>query len=153
MASMSSVDSESDRRREACPTFLAPGSALVMAAAFGLMGGFLDFGGFLLEVKGIYKNPYYFQGRDLPWTIPAANLLILLVPGLAVAAINRLRPGTVSFRAAAWLFAALALWGPLLRMPLMAVASLILAAGLGRLISQGLAARRPAFARLAPWCV
>ncbi len=39
---------------------------------------------------------YYEQGRHFPWTVPVANLAVLMVPGLLVAGANRLRPGLVS---------------------------------------------------------
>ena len=43
---------------------------------------------------------------------------MMMAPGLLVAGLNRLRAGLVPVRAAAWLFAALAIWGPLLNLPL-----------------------------------
>src|SRR5207302_9088180 len=83
------------------------------------------------------------------WAIPIANLALLVGPGVLVAAVNRLRPGLVSLRAAVWLFATLAIWGPLLRLPLLGVASLLLAVGLGRWVSRGVAASAPRYGRFA----
>ena len=65
----------------------------------------------------------------------------MVVPGVVVAAVNRLRPGLVSLRAGSWLFATLAIWSALLRMPLYGACSLLLAAGLGRVIGDAVAAR------------
>jgi arylsulfatase A-like enzyme len=75
--------------------------------------------------------------------------MVLMVPGVVVAVLNRLRPGLVPVRAAVWLFAALAIWGPLLRMPLYGAASLLVAAGVGRRIGGAVAARAPRFERFA----
>jgi arylsulfatase A-like enzyme len=121
------------------PSRLSPRDALLMAAWFGLAAGFLDLGGMVLLKHGIHASAVYKLGRFFPWTVPLANLAILTVPGLLVAAVNWVRPGLVSVRAAAWLLATLAIWGPLLDMHLNGTASLVLAAGLGRLISRGLA--------------
>ena len=67
-----------------------------------------------------------------------------LIPGMVVAAVNRLRPRLVSLRAGSWLFATLAIWAALLRLPLYGACSLLLAAGLGRPISDAVAS---------PWLV
>ncbi len=48
--------------------------------------------------------------------------------------------GSITLRAAAWLFATLAIWAALLRMPLYGVCTLLLAAGLGRPISTAVVA-------------
>ena len=66
-----------------------------------------------------------------------------------LAAVSRLRPRPMSLLAGSWLFATLAIWAALLRMPLYGVASLLLAVGLGRLISGGVAVhcQRPRQAR------
>jgi arylsulfatase A-like enzyme len=51
------------------------------------------------------------------------------------------RPTRLSLRAGAWLLATFALWGALLRLPLFGACSLILAAGIGRLLAEAVAAR------------
>ena len=58
-----------------------------------------------------------------------------------MAAVNRLRPKLVSLNAAAWLFATLAIWSALLRLPMYGACSLVLAAGLARPISNAVVAR------------
>jgi arylsulfatase A-like enzyme len=122
---------------------LSPHGAVFLAAWFGLVAGYLDLGGIILLKHGLHTSPHYKLGRFFPWTVPVANLAILTVPGLLVAAFNRLRPGLVPVRAAAWLFATLAIWGPLLDVHLSGTASLLLAAGVGRLISRGIAGLGP----------
>ena len=64
-----------------------------------------------------------------------------MIPGVVVAAVNRLRPKRISLRRRAWLFATLAIWAALLRVPLYGACSLLLAVGLGRLIGDAVAAR------------
>ena len=59
----------------------------------------------------------------------------------SIAAVSRLRPRLVSLRAGSWLFATLAIWAALLRLPLYGACSLFLAAGLGRPISTAVATR------------
>ena len=67
--------------------------------------------------------------------------MLLLIPGLVVAAVNGPWRKLVSLRAGAWLFATLAIWAALLRLPLYGACSLVLAVGLGRLIGTAVAAR------------
>jgi arylsulfatase A-like enzyme len=81
------------------------------------------------------------SGRDFPWTVPVAHSVLLLIPGAAIAAVSRLRPRFVSMRAASWMFAVLAIWAALLRLPLYGACTLLLAAGLGRPISVAVASR------------
>ena len=81
--------------------------------------------------------------------MPVANLAIMMVPGLLVAGVNRLRPGLVSLRSAAFVFATLAIWGPLLRAPLYGAATLVLAAGAARVISRWVADHASGFGRFA----
>ena len=87
------------------------------------------------------KRGLFEAARDFPWTVPVAHAVLLLIPGVAIAAVSRLRPRFVSLRAASWLFATLAIWAALLRLPLYGACSLLLAAGLGRPISDAVASR------------
>jgi arylsulfatase A-like enzyme len=65
----------------------------------------------------------------------------MLIPAVLIAAVNRLRPATVSLRVGVWLFASLAFAAALLRMPLYAAGNVVLAVGLGRMVSGAVAAR------------
>src|SRR3954447_13840204 len=85
-----------------CPSFLSPRSALVLAAWFGLVGGYLDLGMIVLKRDVFHATLYYEQGRHFRWVVPVATLAVMMVPGLLVAGANRLRPGLVSPRASAW---------------------------------------------------
>jgi hypothetical protein len=68
------------------------------------------------------------------------ELGIMMFPGVVLAVVHRRRPRFLSLRAAWWLFATLALWSALLRMPLYGQCSLLLAARLGRVIADAVAA-------------
>jgi len=128
---------------------LSPRSTLLMAAWIGLVGGYADLLLMFLRRKAL--GIFYLQGREFPWTVPLAGLALVMAPALLTVVANRIRPGLVTRSAAAWLFTTVALWGSLLRLPLYAVASLVLAVGLGRWASRkavAIAARRPIVARL-----
>jgi arylsulfatase A-like enzyme len=124
-------------------------SALVLAAWFGLVGGYIDLGMIVLKTDLAHAALYHFQGRNFLWVVPVANLVIMMVTGLLVAGVNRLRPGLVSLRSAAFLFATLVIWEPLLRAPLYLAASLVFAAGAARLISRRVAYHASGFGRFA----
>jgi hypothetical protein len=120
---------------------LSPTTAVLLAISFGLCAGYLDllfmlFRKFCWEREGFVRS-----GRDFLWTVPVAHVVLFLIPGAAIAALGWLRPRFVSMRAAAWLFAVLAIWAALLRLPLYGACTLLLAAGLGRPISAAVASR------------
>jgi hypothetical protein len=125
-----------------------PGSAcdsltitVLLAVSFGLCAGFLDLG--IIVFKRVCWNPegYYRTARDFAWTVPLGHAVLLGTAGLVVAALGGVRRKRVSLRAASWLFATLAIWGALLRMPVYGGTSLLLAAGLGRVIGDAIAVR------------
>jgi arylsulfatase A-like enzyme len=131
----------SDRARprlsETTPeSLLSPRCALVLSAWFGLVGGAMDVGMIHLKRDVFHSSFYYEQARHFQWVVPVANLTVMLVPGVVVAGLCRLRPGIISPRLAAWIFGTVAIWGPLLRAPLHGAATLILAVGIARWISR-----------------
>jgi len=132
---------------------LSPWNALVLAAWFGLVGGTLDLGMIFLKRDFFHASLYYEQGRNFRWVVPVANLVVMMVPGLVVAGVSRFRPGMISPRTAAWLFATLAIWGPLLRAPLYGIATLLLAVGAARAVSRWFANRDSGFQRFARYNV
>src|SRR3954451_23256077 len=101
-------------RLHAGATPLSSGSALLLSAWFGLIGGYLDLGMIFLKRDVFHATLYYEQGRHFRWIMPVASLAVMLIPGVAVAVLNRVRPGLIRFRPAVWLFATLAFWAPLL---------------------------------------
>src|SRR5690242_6252663 len=120
---------------------LSPTAAVLLAVSFGLCGGYLDLG--LIAFKRLGMNPEgaFRSPRDFPWTVPASHAILLTIPGVVVAAVNRLRPRAFSPGVASWSFATLAIWSALLRMPIYGACSLLLAAGLARPIGRAVVAR------------
>lgn len=114
-------------------------AAFALAIALGLCGGYLDVLAIVFKKYGWNEGRSFRTARDFLWTVPVGHAVLLLIPGLLVAGLNRLRPGLIPLRVGAWLFATLALWGALLRMPIYGACGLILAAGLGRPISAAIA--------------
>ncbi len=119
---------------------LSPTAVVLLALSFGLCAGYLDLGIMLFKKVCWDKEGYIRTGRDFLWTVPVGHAVLLMVPGLMVAVVNRLRPRPISPRVVLWLFATLAIWSALLRLPLYAAGSLLLAAGLGRVVSNAVAA-------------
>jgi arylsulfatase A-like enzyme len=126
---------------------LSPSAVLLLAVALGMCAGYLDLG--IMLLKKFYVNPEgYFRGaRDSAWSVPVAHAILMLIPGLILAAATRLRPEPMSLRLGSWLLATLAFWSALLRIPIRGESSLLLAAGLGRLcsdviVASGLSPRR-----------
>jgi arylsulfatase A-like enzyme len=129
-------------RRVPGRSLMSPMAAILLSIACGLAGGYLDVAIIVLK-KLLWNGPKnYANGGDFPWSVPVGHALLLVIPGLLLAAVSRLRPRTMSLRAGTWLFATLAIWSALLRLPLYGVGSLFLAAGLAWQVSGGVAARR-----------
>jgi len=124
-------------------------AAILLPIACGLAGGYLDVA--IIVLKKYFWNGLksYGSGRDFPWSVPIGHVVLLLIPGVMLALVCRIRPRPMSLRAGSWLFATLAIWAALLRLPLYGVSTLLLAAGLGRVISGQVAAlcQRPRQAR------
>jgi arylsulfatase A-like enzyme len=121
-------------------------AAILLAIALGLAAGYLDL--VLVICKKYWWSDlgHFESARDFTWSIPVAHVILLLIPGLLLAAMTRVRPRRLSVRTGTWLLLTLALWMALLRAPLYGAAVLILAAGLARPISGAIAnsiVRRP----------
>jgi arylsulfatase A-like enzyme len=127
------------RRPDRIP--LSSRTAILLAISLGLCGGYLDLGAILFKKLCLNPEGSYRNASDFPWTVPASHAVLLVIPGVVVAAVNRLRPKSLSLGAASWLFATLAIWSALLRLPMYGACSLLLAAGLARPISNGIVAR------------
>jgi Sulfatase len=143
--------SQSGARRARGLIRLTPTAAIVLSISCGLAGGYLDVAIIVLK-KFFWNGPKnYGNGSDFPWSVPVGHAALLLIPGLLLAVVCWLRPRPMSLRAGTWLFATLAIWSALLRLPIYSIASLLLASGLGWRISGRVAApcRRPAQARYA----
>ena len=138
---MTTAPPETAARRPLSRIPLSPMAAVLLAIAVGLCGGYLDLGIIVFKRCCWNEEGYFRTARDFPWTVPVGHVVLLVIPGLLVAALNRPRRKLVSLRSGAWLFATVAIWAALLRLPLYGAGSLILAVGLGRPISTAIAAR------------
>jgi arylsulfatase A-like enzyme len=115
-------------------------ATILLAVSCGLGGGYLDLVIIVLKKYFWSGLKSYGSGVDFPWSVPVGNAILLMIPGVLLAVVSRIRPRFTSLRAGSWLFATLAIWAALLRMPLYGVATLLLAAGLGKLIGPVVAA-------------
>ncbi len=120
---------------------LPASTVFLLAIACGLAGGYLDVA--IIIFKRYCCNPegYFRIASDFPWSVPLAHAALMALTGLAVGIASRLAPG--GSRCARGCGSS-APWGSgaaLLRLPLYGWASLLMAAGLGRLIGDAAAAR------------
>jgi arylsulfatase A-like enzyme len=123
-------------RPEPSRILLSPMDTIMMAIALGLCGGYLDM--IIMAFRKYYVNElkYFWSGSDFPWSVPVVHAVMLATAGVLTAVVNWLRPRRpMTARAGAWLFATLAIWLALLRLPLYGVCSLLLGAGLARPVS------------------
>ena len=66
---------------------LSPTSAVQLAIMFGLCGGYLDL--FLMLFRNLLVDPDRWilrSRRDFLWTVPAAHVVLMLIPGMLIAA-------------------------------------------------------------------
>ena len=138
---MESTPIEPAARRQPGRIPLTPTAAVLLAITFGLCGGYLDLGVILFKRFCLNPEGSFRSARDFPWTVPVSHAILLAIPGVVVAAVIRLRPKLLSLNVASWLFATLAIWSALLRMPMYGACSLFLAAGLARPIGNAVVRR------------
>jgi arylsulfatase A-like enzyme len=143
---------EPGTRRGPSRILLSPAGAILLAIALGLCGGYLDLVVMIFRKYCWNDLRYFWSGSDFPWSVPVVHAVLLAGAGVLVALVNWVWPRRpITLRTGAWLLATLAIWSALLRMPLYAVCSLVLAAGLGRPVSTAVATciRHPRHARYA----
>jgi arylsulfatase A-like enzyme len=138
---MDSPSAESIGQRPSDDANGSPVMVVLLAISLGLCAGYLDVA--IMLFKKLCWNPegYFRAARDFAWTVPLGHVVLLATAGLVVAGVTVIWRDRVSLRRASWFLATLAIWGALLRMPMYSGASLLLAAGLGRLIGDLIAAR------------
>jgi arylsulfatase A-like enzyme len=120
-------------------------TAIPLAISLGLAAGYLDVLLIVLRKYAWNEVGIFAIGSDFPWSVPLGHAGLLTITAVSLAVVSRLWPRPISPLATSWLLATLAIWSALLRIPLYALASLLLAAGLGRLIRVVVASlcRRP----------
>jgi arylsulfatase A-like enzyme len=138
---MSSTPSDPVGQQSTGRARMSAKTAILLALVFGLSAGYLDLA--IMIVKKCWWNSegYYRNARDFPWTVPLGHVVLVLAAALLLVAVNWTRSRGIKGSTASWLLATLAIWGALLRMPLYAGCSLVLAAGLGRVASDAFVAR------------
>ena len=124
------------------------------AVAFGLIGGALELGAFLL--KCLVLDPRNFNvSRQFPWMFPAAGVLLTLAAGSGAAIASRCLPALFAARVVLGVILLTTSLGVLFRVPIYTAACLILAAGVASEGSGRLARRLDGFDRLVrrglPW--
>ena len=130
---------------------LSPMSTVVLAIALGLCGGYLDLVAMLYKKYFVNDPSYFWSGSDFPWSVPVVHALLLGIAGVVLVVASSVLRRPITPRVGAWLFATLAIWAALLRLPLYGDCTLLLAAGLARPISAAVVTygRRPRHARYA----
>ncbi|QEH39042.1 Arylsulfatase [Aquisphaera giovannonii] len=118
-----------------------PVAVLLMAAWLGLVAGYVDVGEVVLKRFALNPEGSYRTARDFLWTVPLGHVALMLPPAAVLALVTWRWPRRSSLRACSWLLATLASWFALLRLPLHLLSTLVLAAGIGRLFSDLVAAR------------
>ncbi len=127
-----------------------PTAILIAAIAIGLTAGFLDLGLMLLK-KHWTGDVFSRFGEHYFWLIPAGVGAIVMVPGLTLAMVARLRRGRLSLQTVVGF---LSFWGFLdacSRLPLEFWSSLLLSAGLAVQLARSVKARPDPFLRILRW--
>jgi len=72
------------------PERLVPASVLLLSVWIGLTAGFLDLGSTVLQNRLIHGE-FYRLDQGFPWIIPTGVTALVLLPGLVLALVARLR--------------------------------------------------------------
>jgi arylsulfatase A-like enzyme len=111
------------------PVGASAATALLLATWIGLVAGWLDLGLMVVNRRLIHGD-FYRLGEHFIWLIPLGVTVMVLVPGMVLALVARLRRGGVRWRMAVGLFAFLGFLDACARLPLEIWASLLLSGGL-----------------------
>jgi len=114
----------------AAPTLrTAPATILLVALWIGLTAGFLDLGVMILK-RRMTGDDFTRLGDHFHWIIPAAVGVLLLLPGIVLALIARLRRGTIPLGTVVGLLSFVGFLDVCARLPLELWSSLLLSGGL-----------------------
>jgi arylsulfatase A-like enzyme len=135
---------------------LQPATILLLSTWIGLVAGWLDLGLMVVNRRLIHGD-FYRLGEHFVWLTPLGVAVMVLVPGMVLALIARLRRGGVRPGIVVGLLSFLGFLDACARLPLEIWASLLLSAGLaiqaGRLIGARRGATLGLVRRTAPWLV
>jgi arylsulfatase A-like enzyme len=106
-----------------------PATIVLVALWIGLGAGFLDLG-LMVVRKRLFDVDFYRLSDHFRWIIPAGVSVLVLVPGLALAMIDVLRPGRVTLGMVVRLLSFVGFLDVCARLPLEFWASLMLSGGL-----------------------
>ena len=139
---MNTTQTEAAARRPSSSIAISPAAAVLLALSLGLCGGYLDVG-IILFSKWFWNNDGFSRtARDFPWTVPAGHALSAVDPGSCDRRADTSSLGSTRIRLTGERGCLRRLrFGALLGAPLSGASSLLLAAGLGRLFADAIAAR------------
>ncbi len=115
-------------------------SAVLLAGSLGLCAGYFELLLMVLMQHFWDDEGYVRTGRDFLWTVPLGDAILLVIAAALLFIAFRIRRRSLSVNLGSKLFASLAIWAVLLRLPLYGVATLLLAAGAGGLCARPVAA-------------
>jgi hypothetical protein len=81
---------------------ICPKVAILLAITLGLSGGYLDL--VMMIFRKLYWSElrYFGSGRDFVWSVPLVHVVLLLIPGVLLAAISVIRTRLVSLAVGWW---------------------------------------------------
>jgi arylsulfatase A-like enzyme len=129
------------------PVGIAPATVLVVSVWIGLVAGFLDLGLMVMR-RRLIDGDFYRLGEHFGWIIPAGVAALVLVPGMVLALIARLRRGGVRPGAAVGLLSLVGSLDLCARLPVESWAALLLSGGLAIQSARLVGPRRRAFLKL-----
>jgi hypothetical protein len=127
----------------------APTTVLLVSLWIGLTAGFLDLGFMILKNRPIDGEDFYRLGEGFPWIIPAEVAALVLLPGVVLALVARLRTAGVPLGMAVALLSFVGFLDLCALLPLEPWASLLLSAGFAVQAARLVRGRRRGFLRLA----
>jgi arylsulfatase A-like enzyme len=141
---------------ESPPVGASPATVLLLATSIGLMAGWLDLGLMIVNRRLIHGD-FYRLGEHFVWLIPLGVAVVVLVPGMVLALIARMRRGGIGPGIVVGLLAFVGFLDACARLPLELWSSLLLSMGLA-IQAARMAGARPRAAiglvrRASPWLV
>lgn len=108
----------------------SPPIILLLATWIGLVAGWFDLALMVVTSRLVHGDFFYRLGEHFVWLIPLGVAVLVLLPGMMLALIARLRRGSVRLGMAVGLLAFVALLDICARLPLELWAALLLSGGL-----------------------
>jgi arylsulfatase A-like enzyme len=135
--------------QESQPVGVGPATVLLLTAWVGLVAGFLDLG--IMAANRLIDGEFYRLSGHFVWIIPAGVTVLLLVPGMVLALIARLRHAGLRISLVIGLLSFVGFLDLSARLPLELWASLLLSGGLAVQWARLAVRRRGGFLRFVRW--